>query len=454
MYKESRKNKEMPVGASLVLARLQRNYQNKSNNTSNSGITLIALIITIIILLILAMTSIALIMRNGIINHAQTGATEYQKASEEEIISLAYDEYVMDSLNNENADLTIEEAKSVKGDKTNGWTVTFQSGNVYEVDELGNITGPTNPGTRPEIPEGLKVGSEVTYNPNGTYTWQAKYCSSTKTEGENVELSSGADGQFNISSWKVLSIEEGKVELVPKAQTTGTVYLEGAQGYNNAVKLLNDACSALYGKEGGEITARSISMEDIEKYMTDTAISEAHASPYDTQPIDAYTQEYNWYPAIYAQENKAVINGETKSNGLGMSKQSEFLERTASVGDTTTTDGEVQAKASIQPYTTYWYKDASSMASAFESYDNNGGNYYSLIMPSATSTTYWVASRCVGTYDYRCDFCVRSVSSGAVCPWGMVSSNYTADYDSRALFPVVTLSSKLIKSEGGNYKVE
>ena len=48
MYKKLKKNKRMPVGASLVLARLQRNYQNKSNNISYSGITLIALILTTI----------------------------------------------------------------------------------------------------------------------------------------------------------------------------------------------------------------------------------------------------------------------------------------------------------------------------------------------------------------------------------------------------------------------
>ena len=41
--------------------------------------------------------------------------------------------------------------------------------------------------------------------------------------------------------------ETGTVELVPSAPTTGTVYLGEAQGYNNGVKLLNDACSSLYG---------------------------------------------------------------------------------------------------------------------------------------------------------------------------------------------------------------
>ena len=64
-----------------------------------------------------------------------------------------------------------------------------------------------------------------------------------------MEQNSSTGEDFNISSWKVLSIdnETGTVELVPSAPTTGTVYLGEAQGYNNGVKLLNDACSSLYG---------------------------------------------------------------------------------------------------------------------------------------------------------------------------------------------------------------
>ena len=128
----------------------------------------------------------------------------------------------------------------------------------------------------PEIPEGLKVGSEIKYNPSGAYNWKATYCSSTKAEtGEDVTLNSASGEDFNISSWKVLSIDEGagKVELVPSTPTTGTVYLGEAQGYNNGVKLLNDACSKLYGNEDKKITARSIKIEDIEKYMTEEANS-------------------------------------------------------------------------------------------------------------------------------------------------------------------------------------
>ena len=114
---------------------------------------------------------------------------------------------------------------------------------------LNGVGGSTAP-EEPDTPGVLEVGSTVTYNPSGTYNWQAKYCSSTKAETtDDVTLNSSTGEDFNISSWKVLSIDEqaGTVELVPSAPTTGTVYLGEAQGYNNGVKLLNDACSSLYG---------------------------------------------------------------------------------------------------------------------------------------------------------------------------------------------------------------
>ena len=53
-----------------------------------------------------------------------------------------------------------------------------------------------------KIPEGLKVGSTVTYSPSGTYNWQAKYCSTTLTD--DVTLSSANGENFNLTEWKVL----------------------------------------------------------------------------------------------------------------------------------------------------------------------------------------------------------------------------------------------------------
>ena len=284
---------------------------------------------------------------------------------------------------------------------------------------------------------------------------QAKYCSSTKTEGtDDVQLNSATGENFNISSWKVLSIDEntGTVELVPSSATTGTVRLQGAQGYNNGVKLLNDACSSLYGNNEKEITARSINIEDIEKYMTEEALTEAHNytssssnTKYGEQISSAYSTSGSKYPVIYAQEKLAVINGTPNGDtGLDLSKQDTFVERTEG------TNGAITTATSIQPYQTYWYKDATFMSTAFKDYtkqDSSIANYYNLIMPKGTGTTYWVASRCVSTYSDYCNFSVRTVSSGGVSAHGMCSSGANAHNGSLALFPVITLSSSLIEGD-------
>ena len=90
------------------------------------------------------------------------------------------------------------------------------------------------------------------------------------------------------------------------------------------------------------------------------------------------------------------------------------------------------------------------MSTAFEDYtkqDSSTANYYNLIMPSGTGTTYWVASRCVGAYSSSCLFYVRYVDSGGVDAYFMCSSGVITYDNSRALFPVITLNSSLIEGD-------
>ena len=302
------------------------------------------------------------------------------------------------------------------------------------------------------IKVGLEIGDTVTYTPSGTYKWEAEYCSTNKTVGTDDVTLDSSNNNYKISKWKVLDIKSGKVTLVPEAPTSGTVYLQGAQGYNNAVKLLNDACSNLYGNASKGIEARSINIEDIENYMTEEAKNGTDGAykynnrnaTYNTQTSTPYTSSKK-YPTIYAKENLSVINGTPKNNGLGMSEQTSLVGRT----DESATDGKLEASTSIQPYQTYWYKDSSFMKTAFKT-ANNGKNYYDLLMPNGTRTYYWLASRCVDTDSYSCNFLVRNVYSGVVNVYDMYHSNDHTYNDSRELFPVVTLSSELLSGNATN----
>ena len=66
------------------------------------------------------------------------------------------------------------------------------------------------------------------------------------------------------------------------------------------------------------------------------------------------------------------------------------------------------------------------------------------LMPDDANTFYWVASRCVTTYSSNCDFDVRAVGGGGVDAGGMFLSRDNDGGDYCGLFPVVSLSSKLI----------
>ena len=398
-------------------------------------------ILNIIVLLILAGISIAMLTgQNGILTQAQNAKTTTENKSAEEKVRLA----VMGAMSDDGT-LTVEKLRTdmanykgtIEGE-TFPVTATVD-GKSFTVNANGSV------GEIVPAPEGLEVGTEVTYTPSGTYKWKAEYCSSIKTVGtDDVTLDSSNDN-YKISKWKVLDIKNGKVTLVPEAPTSGTVYLGQAQGYNNGVKLLNDACSNLYGNTSKGIEARSINIEDIENYMTDDAKNGTNGAYkynngnaiYNTQTSTPYTT-YKKYPTIYAKENLSVINGTTNNNGLGMSEQTSLVGRT----DESATDGKLEASTSIQPYQT-WYKDSSFMQTAFKT-ANNGKNYYNLLIPKGRSTYYWLASRCVNANSDICYFLVRYVYSGNVNACGMCNSTVDAYNFSRELFPVVTLSSELL----------
>ena len=420
------------------------------------GITLIALVITIIILLILAAVTIAALSGdNGILSNAARAKQETERAEILEQIRLDIYGEMADNEGTDPTEADIERIADNYGDisgSTFDDKVLKTEKGSYEI-KLSDIWQPEKADEGVTIPEGLEIGSYVSYNPSGTYPWQSEYCSSPEDTSYEKTLDSSTGKPFNIDRWRVLDINEetGEVTLVPEhstddgnngaSATSGTVYLKGAQGYNNGVKLLNDACSALYGNEEKGITARSINIEDIEGKMIETELSKVYEKDYGEQVSTAYTQDNSYYPSIYAKELYRSINGENRiETGLGMSEQAgDFIEAT----DDDATEGYLQG-AGLRPTETYWYGDNSFMQTAFET-ANSGVNYYDLLMPDGNNTYYWVASRCVNTYSSNCDFLVRYVSSG-----GMGADNVFISYENGhgnycGLFPVVSLSSELIE---------
>ena len=185
--------------------------------------------------------------------------------------------------------------------------------------------------------------------------------------------------------------------------------------------MLNDACSSLYSSEG--VTARSISIEDIEGLYTDEAIEarnnytnvsdSTESVKYGERHQIAYSNNYGnyrndegeytedkGYPVIYEREKDSIIKAvpeiaEGKETNLGLSKQTQLIERNEG-GKT----GIKTASTSIHPKQTYYNWKYSDFKTKFKNYAE-GKTYESIVLPGRASTNYWVASRCV---DLKVDY--------------------------------------------------
>ena len=115
----------------------------KSKLEKQRGITLVALVITIKVLLILAIVSIKIAIDGGLTTKAADATKQHTIGAEEEAITTGYASYQIDLANNKEATLTVKDAKTEP--TSEGWKVTFSetTGNVYTINNKGEITGPT-----------------------------------------------------------------------------------------------------------------------------------------------------------------------------------------------------------------------------------------------------------------------------------------------------------------------
>lgn len=166
----------------------------------------------------------------------------------------------------------------------------------------------------------LEIGDYVAYTPDsaGTYTKLTQ----ANTGSSNTSDDSIAQEDLN---WRVLSInDDGTVDLISDTPTSQSIYLQGSTGYNNGVYLLNDVAASLYSNKSLGVTARSLTIEDIEKGMNESGLDYVHSynNGYKTVGETAtYTSaSYRYYPNLYAQENGSGIDTDTiKTDGIKQS---------------------------------------------------------------------------------------------------------------------------------------
>ena len=346
---------------------------------NTNGITLVALVITIIILLILATISIQSLTNTGLFEKAKEAKEKTQAAE-------------------------INQAKTL---------------NEYE-DELNKYVSGMAPTQK--LADKVKVGDYVTYTPD---TLDNNAVSTLKT---NLNTYSGqSDSTINPEikrddlKWRVLDVQNGQVRLISETPTTSKIELYGYNGYNNAVKLIDDACSTLYTNKQLASTVQNLKIEDITKYMK-------------TQPTldtSTYSPTNKYYPEILLKEKGQIVNG-TAGTELDLSEQKEFINQTT--------------KPQVNSWTlknTYWKQsmnntDSFTDGKYYELFINNGSNY----------SIYWMSSRCVNVSSDFTIFNVYYVNSGSVDAYYLCDSKNVEPSNIFAFRPVITLNSNIQVTSG------
>ena len=352
----------------------------ETEKRKQKGITLIALVITIIILLILAGISISALTNQGLFKNAKAAQNATEKAEKEQGQRLnEYEDEINKYLSN--------------NDKTEE-----------------TLVDKVNDGT-------IKIGDYVKYTPDTASTTEILQELNTYSGSDKNTTSTLTQESLN---WRVLDIKDGQVRLISELPTTSTITLSSYNGYNNAVKLLDDTCNTLYANKQLASKVQNIKIEDIQDKMVETDYSK-----FDSNYGKTFTPTTKYYPNILIKEKEQKLNG-TAGTELGLSEQTELINQTTKPQAT-----------SLEVKYTYWNKTMTTTdfkdSKYYELFINNGSNY----------STYWMSSRCIGVASNVAGFTVRLVSTGTVNVYRLCNSNGYEIPNVYAFRPIITLNSNV-----------
>ncbi len=257
------------------------------------------------------------------------------------------------------------------------------------------------------------LGGYVAYTPeNGTYkevTNNGKYAGTPS----NVQ-----DFQTENLGWRIWSIDSKKMVLVAdKAVSTGgkngKLIVDGAIGYNNGVKLLNDLCSTCYSNKSLGAVARSINIEDIENVLNKNIWKpedysyKANGQEYHTYLSAKTFIENKTYPYIHQFEEYSDIDSAKKEKGKGITRSEQESLYSGEVYKT------YEAVSALTPTETYW-------TNTFSDKNFIDAIYYNLIFKEQAG--FWLASRCVGGASEYAAFAMQYVSANKVDAYPLVVS--------------------------------
>ena len=396
----------------------------KKTFKNSKGITLVALVITIIILLILAGISISALTNTGIFQKAKDAKQKSENAALDQNTKL--DEY-----ENE-IDKYIPKANSLAKAVKVGDYVAYKPDDKLDKSALDKLKENLNTysGAR-----NLKTYSAIGRDnlslrviDGDEKTGAVRLISATPTSNNTTNSAIGRD---NLD-WRVLDVDEktGAVRLISATPTDKTIVLYGYNGYNNAVKLLDDVCSTLYNSKLAT-KVQNLKIEDIQDKMKEKDYSKLY-SEYGKTPIQPENKKY---PSILAQEKNQKVN--EYEGTLDLSKQDNYINQT-----------DVLEANSLELKITLWGKigETGPKVLTADDFEGDDGQIYSDIF--CKDYTYWMSSRCIYADSDGAGFIVRCVSSGDVSA-NFLYDSYGDKYSHDSAFrPCITLNSNVQVTSG------
>ena len=268
----------------------------------------------------------------------------------------------------------------------------------------------------PTIADKLKVGDYVEYIPD-----TAEYTTDTNNTGR---YTSAQTLNTETKDWRVLYVnsETGEVLLTPNGIVNSGIYLQGTKGCFRGPTELNNICKALYSNSSLGITARSMTLEDLNKACNYT-------------PSESTTR-YAYYPngTTFAEGDTSVeYNGKTYTKTAHGSSTAKFY----------TSDGGGIEKTDSDGFT-YREPEADNPVYVTETYYSYGSSSKNSTVGSILGSSYgWLASSCVYLYSSYAIFAVRAADSSNVGANYLCYSRGDTIRGSYGVRPLVSLGSML-----------
>ena len=288
---------------------------------------------------------------------------------------------------------------------------TQDGGNTWQEltdDEYEFINNNSNNSTE-SLANKVKVGDYVNYNPASGAGEGLSLSSIEDFEGTSLN---GTINSSDLNRWRVLNIENGEVQLIPVQTISQNVRLDGINGYINSEKAL-DEVSSIYGYGNGAESARSLKLEDIEKYFK-------------FDKTTYYNGSFSYGDTHEYTEGQFIVNDQLVRAPQTMTQ-------------------------SIYTFGASQYR--------YSSDENEDANkVYTMLFQdiNTNSTQYWLATSGIQIYSQQCYFSIQRVMYGSVETSSLYSSSGWENYSYGRVVPLVILEEDVDgeKDENGVWQLK